>query len=176
MIWYSLSPKRIINRIDICECSIPYAQIGVFWLNIAKNGVYWCYRYWSKLLGKMRKEIEFRQRCCQNCKKKYNVLEKRENWISVMRLPKLLSCPSSTNEWIVATKLPKIGGIKKKKRRKNCGRKWEEKRKEKNCGNKVAKNEGKKMLHSQHFYNKLEVVSCYWFKFEPNTKITFLPQ
>ena len=28
------------------------------------------------------------------------------------------------------------------------------------------------MLHSQHFYNKLEVVSCYWFKFEPNTKIT----
>ena len=116
MIWYSLSPKRIINHVDICECSIPYAQIGVFWLNIAKNGVYWCYRYWSKVLGKMRKETEFRQRCCRNCKKKYNVLGKRENWISVMRLPKLLSCPSSTSEWIVATKLPKIGGIKKKKK------------------------------------------------------------
>ena len=28
----------------------------------------------------------------------------------------------------------------------------------------------------QHFYNKSQVVSCYWFKFETNTKITFLPQ
>ena len=26
----------------------------------------------------------------------------------------------------------------------------------------------------QHFYNKSQVVSCYWFKFETNTKITFL--
>ena len=26
------------------------------------------------------------------------------------------------------------------------------------------------------FHNKLQVVSCYWLKFEPNTKITFLPQ
>ena len=52
---------------------------------------------------------------------------------------------------------------------------------ENNCGNQVVENEGKKkkkkeMLRSQHFYNKLQVVSCYWFKFEPNTKITFLPQ
>ena len=27
----------------------------------------------------------------------------------------------------------------------------------------------------QYFHNKAQVVSCYWFKFEPNTKITFLP-
>ena len=27
----------------------------------------------------------------------------------------------------------------------------------------------------QQFYNKLQVVSCYWFKFETNTKIIFLP-
>ena len=52
---------------------------------------------------------------------------------------------------------------------------------ENNCGNQVVENEGKKkkkkeMLRSQHFYNKLQVVSCYWFKFEPNTKITFLSQ
>ena len=26
----------------------------------------------------------------------------------------------------------------------------------------------KKMLHLQHFYNKLQVVGCYWFKFEFN--------
>ena len=54
--------------------------------------------------------------------------------------------------------------------------------KKKNCDNKVAENEGgeKKdatsIIFLQHFHNKLQVVSCYWFKFEPNTKITFLPQ
>ena len=99
----------------------------VFLLNIAKNEVYWCYKYCSKLFGEIRKEIEFRQRCCRNCKKKYGVLGERENWISVMRLPKFLSCPSSAREWIVATKLSKMGGKKKR-----------------NCGNKVAENEEKK--------------------------------
>ena len=34
----------------------------------------------------------------------------------------------------------------------------------------------KKKKNPQHFYNKSQVVSCYWFKFETNTKITFLPQ
>ena len=51
---------------------------------------------------------------------------------------------------------------------------------ENNCGNQVAENEGKKNAASttflHHFHNKLYVVNCYWFKFEPNTKITFLPQ
>ena len=32
------------------------------------------------------------------------------------------------------------------------------------------------MLCLQHFYNKSQEVSCYWFKFETNTKITLLPQ
>ena len=40
----------------------------------------------------------------------------------------------------------------KKKRKKNCGRKWEEKRKEKNCGNKVAKNEGKKKCYIHNIF------------------------
>ena len=64
---------------------------NLFAKNCKKNGVYCCYRYCSKLFGKIRKETEFRQRCCQNCKKKYNVSGERENWISVMRLPKFLS-------------------------------------------------------------------------------------
>ena len=34
----------------------------------------------------------------------------------------------------------------------------------------------REMLYLQYFYNKSQVVSCYWFKFETNTKITFLPQ
>ena len=33
----------------------------------------------------------------------------------------------------------------------------------------------REMLRLQHFYNKSQVVSCYWFKFETHTKITFLP-
>ena len=31
----------------------------------------------------------------------------------------------------------------------------------------------REMLRLQHFYNKSQVVSCYWFKFETNTKIIF---
>ena len=34
----------------------------------------------------------------------------------------------------------------------------------------------KKMLRSQYFYNKLQMVRNHWFKFKPNTKIIFLPQ
>ena len=105
----------------------------VFWLNIVKNGVYCCYMYCSKLFDKMRKETEFWQRCCWNCKKKYNVSRERENWISVMRLPKLLSCPASARE------VPQVHarGLER----------------ENNCGNQVVENEGKKMLRLQHFYN-----------------------
>ena len=138
----------------------------VFWLNIAKNEVYWCYRYYSKLFGKMRKETEFRQQSCRNCKKKYNVSGERENWISVMRLPKFLSYPSSAHE------VPQVHARGSAKRENNCGnlvaeivgirreKTWivETKflkmggKKKKNCDNQVAENEGKKMLRSQHFY------------------------
>ena len=59
--------------------------------------------------------------------KKYIVSRERENWISVMRLPKFLTCLSSAREWIVAIKFPKMGGEKKKFF----------------CGNQVAKNEEK---------------------------------
>ena len=31
------------------------------------------------------------------------------------------------------------------------------------------------MLRLQYFYNKSQVVGFYWFKFQTNTKITFLP-
>ena len=32
----------------------------------------------------------------------------------------------------------------------------------------------REMLRLQHFYNKSQVVGCYWFEFETKTKITFL--
>ena len=63
---------------------------------------------------------------------------------------------------------------------------------ETNCGNRITENGGKKKLWQLScrkwrgkkkrcyvyniFHNKLQVISCYWFKLEPNTKITFFPQ
>ena len=35
---------------------------------------------------------------------------------------------------------------------------------------------GTEVLRLQHFYNKLWVISYYWFKFEFGTEITFLTQ
>ena len=32
----------------------------------------------------------------------------------------------------------------------------------------------REMLRLQHFYNKSQVVGCYWIEFETKTKITFL--
>ena len=52
-------------------------------------------------------------------------------------------------------------------------------RKKKIVATKLSKMEGKKekrrYVHNI-FHNKLQVVSYYWFKFESNTKLTFLPQ
>ena len=48
---------------------------------------------------------------------------------------------------------------------------------ETNCGNGIAENERKKKCYVHNiFHNKLQVISYYWFKFESNNKITFLPQ
>ena len=94
-----------------------------------KNKIYCYYKYCSKLFGKMRRETEFRRRCCWNCKKKYNVSGERENWILVMGLLKFLSCLycqacswSAQNageclKWkaIVAMALLKMGEKKKKR-------------------------------------------------------------
>ena len=73
-----------------------------------------------------------------------------------------LNFENEINEILV---LPKLDGVLER---------------ENNCGNQVAENEVKKNAASttflHHFHNKLQVVNCYWFKFESNTKITFLPQ
>ena len=78
----------------------------------------------------------------------------------------------------MTTKLSKLQGI--------------EERENMNCSNQVAENGRekkkelwlpksreefkKKMLRPQYFYNKSKVISCYQFKFEFNTEITFLIQ
>ena len=52
------------------------------------------------------------------------------------------------------------------------------KKKKRIVATKLPKMEGKKKKSYVYniFHNKLQVVSCYWFKFEPNTKIIFFPQ
>ena len=49
--------------------SLLRANLRVFWLNIAKFKVNWCYRYWFKLFRKLRKEKELRQYHCRNSTK-----------------------------------------------------------------------------------------------------------
>ena len=53
------------------------------------------------------------------------------------------------------------------------------KKKKRIVATKLLKMKEKKNVMStiflQYFHNKLQVVSYYWFKFEPNTKITFFP-
>ena len=41
---------------------------------------------------------------------------------------------------------------------------------------KIIKKKKKEMLRLQYFYNKSQIIRCYWFKFETNIKIIFLPQ
>ena len=45
------------------------ALIGVFWLNIAKFKVIWCYRYCFKLSSNLRKEKKLWQYHCRNSPK-----------------------------------------------------------------------------------------------------------
>ena len=54
------------------QCSIVMVvlcQQGVFWLNIAKFKVNWCYTYYFKLFSNLRKEKELRQYHCRNSTK-----------------------------------------------------------------------------------------------------------
>ena len=135
-----------------------------------KNVVYCYYRYCSKLFSKLAKwgeGLNFGNTVAKIVRKKY---EREESWvmwwgekkmnfgneiIKILVLPSLYQLwqPSCRNcgelrrekIWIVTTKLPKMGGEKKK----NCG-----------CQN-LGEELRKKMLHPQYFHNKSHVVSCY---------------
>ena len=46
-----------------------YLITRVFWLNIAISNLNQYYRYYLNLIGKLRREKEFRQQCCRNSTK-----------------------------------------------------------------------------------------------------------
>ena len=103
----------------------------VLWLNIAKFRVYLRYRHCSKLFRKLRKESEFRQRCCRNSTKVWKRKRKsgREKILNfdnhITEIPVVQTCWLKINcgnaiaeigkkkfVAIVAMPLPKMGGKK----------------------------------------------------------------
>ena len=65
----------------------------VFWLNIAKFEVNWCYRYCFNLFNNLRKESELRQYHCWNSTKvgERKIKSRREKfWFSAMVLSQFL--------------------------------------------------------------------------------------
>ena len=99
----------------------------VFWLKIAKNGVYCCYKYYSKLFGKMRRETEFRQ-----------VLPKLQEKVQYVRGERKLNFGNKITEILILPILPSLpmkcpkcmlGGVPEM---------------ETNCGNGIAENGRKK--------------------------------
>ena len=55
--------------VRIKKQNIYICALGVFWLNISKFKVNWCYRYCFKLFSNLRKEKELRQYHCRNSPK-----------------------------------------------------------------------------------------------------------
>ena len=72
--FFSFIKNLLKKSYEIGTNSIFYR---VFWLNIAKSGVYLRYRHCYKLFRELRKESEFQQRCCRNSTKVWE--RKRKN-------------------------------------------------------------------------------------------------
>ena len=118
---------------------------GVFWVNIAKFELNLRYRYCLNLIGKLRKEKEFRQQCCRNSTKigernKKSWREKEEEFQQ--------RCYRNSSAQIPAWSCVL------------CARVWsgQKNKKEAICGNGIAKNGGKK--------NWMELWQCHCRKWE----------
>ena len=67
--WFKNAIKGVKKRKGKGEYFKSDMRIWVFLLNIAKFGIYLHYSHCLKLFRELRKESEFRQRCCQNSTK-----------------------------------------------------------------------------------------------------------
>ena len=93
---------------------------GVFWLNISKFKVNWCYKYCFKLFSNLRKEKELRQYHCRNSTKvrERKIKSRRETFLifgnGIFAIPSAHSAARVGKKMaIVAMPLPKM---KKKKK------------------------------------------------------------
>ena len=101
------------------------------------------------------------------------MLPKLQEKVQCVRGERELNFGNEITEILVLPTLPEMET--------NCGNgiaENERKKEKRIVATKLLKMEGKKKRCYVHniFHNKLQVVSYYWFKFEFNTKITFLPQ
>ena len=104
--------------------------LRVFWLNITKFEVNWCYRYCFNLFSNMRKESELRQYHCRNSTKvgERKIKSRREKFLifgnTINEIPSAHTCcPSGCAQGkpndgkiflaIMAMPLSKMGGKKK---------------------------------------------------------------
>ena len=117
--WFKNAIKGVKKRKGKGEYFKSDMRIWVFLLNIAKFGIYLHYSHCLKLFRELRKESEFRQRCCQNSTKvwKRKRKSKREKILNfgngITKIPVAQTCWPRNQLWQC-----------------HC-RKWEEK---KNCG------------------------------------------
>ena len=120
----------------------------VFWLIIAKSRIYLHYSHCSKLFRELRKESEFRQRCCRNSTKVWE--RKREKILNfgngIIEIP-------ADRETNCGNTIAEIGKKKILWQLWQCHcRKWEGK-KNSGCWNHMWGIRKKKVLRLQYFYN-----------------------
>ena len=92
--------------------NFSYTNYRVFWLNIAKFKVNWCYRYCFKLFSNLRKEKELRQYHCRNSTKvgERKIKSRREKFFifdnSIATIPSAHSATGWVLEmWVRARKI-----------------------------------------------------------------------
>ena len=113
-------PLIFSKPLDLVSCELHRRESRVFWLNIAKFKVNWCYRYCFKLFSNLRKEKELRQYHCRNSTKvgERKIKSRREkflifgNGIAAIPFAHSAARVGKKNLAIVAMPLPKM---KKKK-------------------------------------------------------------
>ena len=127
-------PIEYFTKLDFIESR---QTPGVFWLNIAIFNLNQHYRYYLNLIGKLRREKEFRQQCCRNStkigeRKRKRGREKAEEFRQhCYRNSSAQNAAHAVKKKAIAAK-----PLPKKEKKKVCFG---------NCGNAIAEN-GKKKL------------------------------
>ena len=92
------------------------SNIGVFWLNIAKFEVNWCYRYCFNLFSNLRKESELWQYHCRNSTKvgERKIKSRREKFLifgnTITEIPSAHTyCPCGCSKCESAQGKPNVG-------------------------------------------------------------------
>ena len=139
--------------------------LRVFWLNIAKFEVNWCYMYCFNLFSNLRKESELRQYHCRNSTKvgERKIKSRREKFLifgnDIAAIPSAhICCPGGCAQG-------KPNDVEKKNWQLwqcHC-RKWEDK-KNSGCRNHmwgIKKKSTTSTIFLQYFHNKSHVISYY---------------